>query len=250
MKQCTDVSTLHWTTTIEEWQWMHHCIQCVNACNYGELWHGQKYIDLILSICGWIYRSANYAIASYCHVLLMYVWVYRLAGKRLMEFIIRLRWCIDLWWLGPIFGGLVMLFSSLSFPQHLYRWLQLLADHCCNRLMSDREKARLCPQNIISCLWEVWALLIKQLARAARIDCQDVVMSDWPGWRKKLNPVMALFWHIDIWFQNIRHIITSSHKKTQCFSWGGGCWSALGWVIIQASLFSRHCGQQAIWSDL
>lgn len=121
------------------------------------------------------------------------------------------RWCIDLWCSGPVFGGLAMLFSSLSFPQHLYRWLQLLTDHWSNRLVSDREKARLCPQNIISCLWEVWALLIKQLGRAAQIDCQDAVMSDWPGWREKLNPFMALFFppRSDILAHEIRHIITS-----------------------------------------
>ena len=114
----------------------------------------------------------------------------------------RTRWCIDLWWWGPVFGGLAMLFSSLSSPQHLYRWLQLLTDHCCYRLVSDREKAGLCPQNIISCLCAVWALLIKQLGWAAQIDCQDAVTSDWPERTEELNPVMAFyfFFHSDIWF--------------------------------------------------
>ncbi len=129
-------------------------------------------------------------------------------------------WCIDLWWSGPVFGGLAMLLSSLSFPQHLYRWLQLLTDHCCNRLVSDREKAKLCPQNIISCLCEVWALLIKQLGFAAQIDCQDVAMSDSPGWKEKSNPVMALFFtatsgslKLDIQYHDL-----CKHQKTQCFS--------------------------------
>lgn len=72
------------------------------------------------------------------------------------------RWCIDLWGSEPVFGGLAVLLSFLSIPQSLYRWLQLLTDQCYNRLVSDREKARLCPQHIISYLWEVWAFLIKQ----------------------------------------------------------------------------------------
>lgn len=142
------------------------------------------------------------------------------------------RWCIDLWWSGPVFGGLAMLFSSLSYPQHLYRWLQLRTDRCCNR-QSDREKARLCPQNIISCLWEVWALLIKRLGWAAQIDCQDTVMSDWPGRREKLNPVMALyffFFTVTFGSRNQTYHNLSKHKTTQCFS--SGCWSVVEWVII------------------
>lgn len=73
-----------------------------------------------------------------------------------------------LWWL----------FTSLSFPQHLCWWLQLLTDDGCNRLMSSKKETMFCghwPQNVISCLWEVWALLIKQLGWAAQIDCQDAV---------------------------------------------------------------------------
>lgn len=117
--------------------------------------------------------------------------IYLLTGKRSMQCIIGQD---DVLIFGgqSQSGGLAVPLSSLSFPQHLYRWLQLLTDHCCNRLVSDREKARLCPQNIISCLWEVWALLIKLLGWAAQIDCQDAVMSDSPGWREKLNPVMVL----------------------------------------------------------
>lgn len=73
-----------------------------------------------------------------------------------------------LWWL----------FTSLSFPQHLCWWLQLLTDDGCNRLMSSKKETMFCghwAQNVISCLWEVWALLIKQLGWAAQIDCQDAV---------------------------------------------------------------------------
>ena len=75
--------------------------------------------------------------------------------------VVYLTRCIGFWWRG--IGGSAVLFSSLSFPQHLHKWLQLLTDDCCNRLVSVREKARLCPQNVIGSLREVWALLIKQL---------------------------------------------------------------------------------------
>lgn len=50
-------------------------------------------------------------------------------------------WCIDRPGSRPDFGGLAALPSSLSFPQHQSRWLQLPADQRCNGLVS-RRKAR------------------------------------------------------------------------------------------------------------
>lgn len=57
-------------------------------------------------------------------------------------------WCIDPPGSGPDFGGLAALLSSLSFPQHQSRWLQLPTDQRCNGLASrGKARARLCPQN-------------------------------------------------------------------------------------------------------
>lgn len=57
-------------------------------------------------------------------------------------------WCIDPPGSGPDFGGLAALLSSLSFPQHQSRWLQLPTDQRCNGLASrGKARARLWPQN-------------------------------------------------------------------------------------------------------
>lgn len=95
-----------------------------------------------------------------------------------------------LWWL----------FTSLSFPQHLCWWLQLLTDDGCNRLMSSKKETMFCghwPQNVISCLWEVWALLIKQLGWAAQIDCQDAVRLTIV--KREVESCYGTFFQGDIW---------------------------------------------------
>lgn len=48
-------------------------------------------------------------------------------------------WCIDRPGSRPDFGGLAALLSSLSFPQHQSRWLQLPTDQRCNGLVSCRK---------------------------------------------------------------------------------------------------------------
>lgn len=94
-------------------------------------------------------------------------------------------WCIDRPGLRPDFGGLATLPSSLSFPQHQSRWLQLPTDQRCNGLMW-RRKARRRPQNM-TC-GEVGDFCY----RAEQIDRRDAVMSDLPRGRgENLYPVRA-----------------------------------------------------------
>lgn len=98
------------------------------------------------------------------------------------------RWRIDRPGSGPVFGGLAVLLSALSFPQHQSRWLQLLTDQSRDRLVS-RRKEGLRPQT-------PHTGRLGFPYRAEWIDCRDAVVSDYRGrggrrLGKKLNPVTA-----------------------------------------------------------
>lgn len=96
-------------------------------------------------------------------------------------------WCIDRPGSRPDFGGLAALLSSLSFPQHQSRWLQLPTDHCVmDWCRAEKQGAGRCPQN--KTCGEVGDFCY----RAEQIDRWDAVMSDLPrGWRENLYPVRA-----------------------------------------------------------
>lgn len=96
-------------------------------------------------------------------------------------------WCIDPPGSGPDFGGLAALLSSLSFPQHQSRWLQLPTDQRCNGLAS-RGKARPGCARKTRHAGEVEDFYY----RAEQIDRRDAVMSDLQrGLRTNLYPVRA-----------------------------------------------------------
>lgn len=97
-------------------------------------------------------------------------------------------WCIDRPGSRPDFGGLAALLSSLSFPQHQSRWLQLPADQRCNGLVS-RRKARGRATARKTRHAEKSGILV---CERSKIDRRDAVMSDLPkGWRRNLYPVRA-----------------------------------------------------------
>lgn len=79
------------------------------------------------------------------------------------------RWRID----PPVFGGLAVLLSALSFPQHQSRWLQLLTDQSRNRLVSRRREG----------LWPQTPHTGRPgfPYQAEQIGCRDAVVSDYRG---------------------------------------------------------------------